>query len=334
MSSWLLVPLITLLVCATLLALAIALGGPAQPPPMTSITAPFAEVDYARLPAVRRVPASDGTPLAYREYLPDAAAPARGSVVLVHGSSADGASMHPLAMALQQAGWQVLALDMRGHGATGVRGRLERVGQLEDDVAALVARVQPRRPSTLVGFSSGGGFVLRHAAGPQRASFDSYLMLAPFIGQDAPSQRPGSGGWVSVGVPRLVALTILQHLGLRAFERLPVMRFALDEEARHRLTPSYDLNLATNFRPRPDWRADMRAVDRPIAIVAGARDEAFLPERYEPVLRQLDLEWPVRLVPGVGHVGITLEPEAMAVVAESVARLQSETGDAASTPRR
>jgi alpha-beta hydrolase superfamily lysophospholipase len=40
---------------------------------------------------------------------------------------------------------------------------------------SFVQAVQPPSPSTLIGFSSGGGFVLRFAASEMQSAFDSYL---------------------------------------------------------------------------------------------------------------------------------------------------------------
>ena len=110
--------------------------------------------------------------------------------------------MHPMATALATAGIHVYALDVRGHGDSGPKGHIAFIGQLESDLQLFVKAVQPPRPSTLIGFSSGGGFVLRVAASEMQSSFDSYLLLSPYLGHTAPNYRPDSGGWVAVGVPR------------------------------------------------------------------------------------------------------------------------------------
>jgi alpha-beta hydrolase superfamily lysophospholipase len=124
----------------------------------------------------------------------------------------------------------VYALDIRGHGASVPKGQIAFIGQLESDLQSFVQAVQPPSPSTLIGFSSGGGFVLRVAASEMQSAFDSYLLLAPYLGHTAPNYRPDSGGWVSVGVPRIVALNALNAVGIRYWKDLPVLRFALTEE--------------------------------------------------------------------------------------------------------
>jgi hypothetical protein len=177
-------------------------------------------------------------------------------------------------------------------------------------------RTQPfAGPSTLLGFSSGGGFVLRLAGGEHGALFDRYLLLAPFLHHDAPTNRPSDGGWVSVGLPRIVALTALNTLHLTALNHLPVPRFALDGAVSQQLTAQYSYNLATNFRPRLDWAADLRAAQGDVRVLVGTEDELFRPERYADTFTQAGRALPVSLVPGTGHMGLTLQAEAVRAVA-------------------
>lgn len=313
-------PLVALLLLAGLAA-AIAFGGPGEPPPMASITDPFKDVDYSGLPATRQFAARDGTRLAYRAYAPFGLP--RGSVVLVHGSSASSASMHVLARALADSGLAAYALDIRGHGESGTKGRIDHVGQLDDDLQDFMRSVQPARPATLAGLSAGGGFALRVAAGERQTLFDQYLLLAPFISQDAPTYRADSGGWVRVGIPRIVALSLLDAVGVQAFGALPVSRFALNEQAKATLTPSYSYALASNFRPRADWRGSIRSAHQPMRLLAGEQDEAFHAERYVGLFQAEGKDVPVTLLPGVSHVGLTLQPQAVQAVVAAVQSLQA-----------
>ncbi|MDB5794720.1 MAG: alpha/beta hydrolase [Noviherbaspirillum sp.] len=300
-----------------LLAAAIALGGPEPPAPMTSINNPFKTVDFSDLPPPLRYKAEDGTALAYRHYAPAAGNP-RGSVVLVHGSSASSNSMHLLAKAFAGAGYEAYALDIRGHGASGVKGTIDYIGQLEDDLVAFVKAVSLTKPATLVGFSSGGGFVLRFAGSQRQDEFQSYLLLSPFLSPEAPNYRPGSGGWVNVGIPRIIGLTMLDRLGIRTFNGLPVTNFALSEEAKTFLTPAYSYSLAANFQPQRDYEANIRAVHLPVAVVAGASDEVFVTEKLEGIFRKQGKPWPVTLLPGIGHIPLTLDAGAVSASVKAV----------------
>lgn len=289
---------------------AVWLGGPGTPQAQGTISKAFSAADYGGMPGMKRFAARDGALLAYRHYDPAGSA-GKGTVVLVHGSSATSESMHPLAVALAGAGYAVEALDIRGHGASGRKGSISYVGQLEDDVADFLNEARPAAPRTLLGFSSGGGFVLRYASGPEGKSFDRYVLLSPFLHQDAPTQREDSGGWVSVGVPRLIALQLLTSLGVTRFNDLPVLRFAIEPSLANLLTPSYDFRLEQNFRPRHDYQRDIRSAMQPFVVIAGKNDEAFFADRFAAVFAPAPGLRGVRLVPEVDHAGLVLQAEAL-----------------------
>src|SRR6478672_4067611 len=162
-------------------AFAIIFGGPGTPHPMGSITDPFNSVDFSDLPQLSTFTARDGTMLVYRSYALATSAPSRGSVVLIHGSSATSSSMHLMAKGFAAAGYAAYTLDIRGHGKSGTRGHIAYIGQLEDDLEDFVHSTKLAQPSTLAGFSSGGGFVLRFAGSPRQELFSNYLLLSPWI---------------------------------------------------------------------------------------------------------------------------------------------------------
>ncbi len=110
-------------------AVALVFGGPRDPPPMASINNPFRNVDFSNLPPISHFPARDGASLAFR-YYPGNDSEARGSIVLVHGSSAGSSSMHGMASAFAAAGYPAYALDIRGHGESGTHGKIAYIGQL------------------------------------------------------------------------------------------------------------------------------------------------------------------------------------------------------------
>jgi len=179
------------------LAAAIAFGGPGRLPPL-SRSNPFEAVDFSRLPAVERFAARDGAQLAYRAYGKGNAG-SKSTVVLIHGSSSRSDRMHPLAMGLAGAGYVVYALDIRGHGDSGVKGQIAYIGQLEDDLEDFMSAVRPSGSKSLVGFSAGGGFALRFAGDARRGLFDKYLLLAPLLGPRASTYRPAGRRSVSRG---------------------------------------------------------------------------------------------------------------------------------------
>src|SRR5215468_1978622 len=307
----------------TIFSLAIIFGGPRTPPPMGSFSDPFESVDFSDLPPLSRFAARDGTKLAYRSYPSAASTAGEGSVVLIHGSSATSSSMHPMAKALSAAGYRVYALDIRGHGASGRKSQIAYVGQLEDDLSDFMHAVSPPAPVTLAGFSSGGGFALRFAGGSQQNLFQSYLLLAPFLSPDAPTVRPGSGGWASVGLPRIIAIATLNRFGIHAFNSLPVLRFAVSENTKAILTSEYSYALTMNFGPQEDYLANTRSMHQPFRVLVGANDEVYYPDRFAEVLKQAGKSTSVTMVPGVDHVQLILSPVAFEKSIEALKSLRS-----------
>ena len=296
---------------------AIAFDSPVAPPPMASVSRPFKDVDFSDLPPVTHYLARDGAQLAYRRYAGD---PDR-QVVLVHGSAGSSISMHALAKALTTAGATVIALDIRGHGQSGKLGDIAYIGQLEDDLEDLLTDLDRRHhaaETTLIGFSSGGGFALRVAGGRLGTRFSRFILLSPFLRHDAPNSRSDTAaGWTSVAVPRIVALQLATRLGITAFNGLPVLAFAVAAGNPNHLTPSYSYRLLTNFSPDDDYIGDLRRAQEPLMAVAGTADEIFQTDRLQAALAAGKPGVRVDLVPGVGHIGLTTTPTGTTAIVQA-----------------
>ena len=257
--------------------------------------------------------ARDGTRLDYRAYPGDPS----NVVVLVHGSSGSTASMHPLARALHDGGATVYALAMRGHDGTGRYGDIDYVGQLDDDVVDFM-KTLPAKPAggrrTLLGFSSGGGFVLRFAGGPFARNFDRFVLVSPQLPVSAPTMRPNAGGWVSVSIPRIVILSLLSDAGIHAFDGLTAIAFAVPPNMRNVQTAEYSFRMLRNFGPTPDYLGDLRRAPGPVALFAGGSDELFYSDRYKALLKPVRPDLEITIVPGMGHVDMTVQPAALAAI--------------------
>lgn len=310
-------------IVTAIIALAIVCGGPGKVPPLASVNNPFHGLDKSDIPKIEHYQGRDGTTLGYRHY-PRSNILSKGSVVLIHGSSASSESMHVLAKQFSAQGFTAYALDIRGHGDSGTKGTIDYVGQLEDDLSDFMKTIQPASPSTLVGLSAGGGFALRFAAGENQTLFHSYLLLAPFLSQSAPTSRTDGGGWVSVGIPRIIGLTILNNFGIHQLNNLPVMNYALNDEAKKFLTPTYSYSLETNFRPHPDYKDDMKRVTRPCMVILGAEDEIFFSEKFESAIHEVRPDWPVLFIPDVGHTSLIVNTTAVSTIITNVSKLQEE----------
>jgi alpha-beta hydrolase superfamily lysophospholipase len=313
------------LVAAIAIAASLVWGGPKPLPPLKSIGDPFKDVRFDDLPSLRYFTARDGTPLAYRRYEASVKGKEQGSVMLVHGSSANSNSMHPLAQSLLAAGYTVYAFDIRGHGKSGVKGQVSYIGQLDDDLEDFLHSTQPARPRTLLGFSSGGGFVLRVAGSPRGDQFDNFLLLAPYIHYAAMTNRSGaSAAWAAVGIPRMVSLLLLNRVGVRYFNDLPVLSFAVADSPAANLVQQYSYALTESFQPPDDYRKAIQSIARPAEVIAGGDDELFFADRYRPLLDEAGrTDIPVSVVPATGHINLTLSAAGRAATVAAVRRLDA-----------
>jgi pimeloyl-ACP methyl ester carboxylesterase len=228
--------------------------------------------------------------------------------------------MHAMGKALSANGITTFALDTRGHGDSGVRGNIGYIGQLEDDLADFVAYVRktyPKGPITLIGHSSGGGFALRVAGSPLSGLFRKYLLLAPYLSHDAPTNRPDNGGWAKASVPRIIALTILHRLGIDWFLGLPVVAFAIPENTKDILTGTYSYRLWANYRPHSDYLGEFQHSSAPITVLVGKDDEVFYADKYEDAFKPVKQQVRIAMIPGIGHMAIVSDPAALTALVKA-----------------
>jgi alpha-beta hydrolase superfamily lysophospholipase len=299
------------------------LATPLQPvPELQSISRARATVDLSSLPAIERFQARDGTWLGFRHYGADGAPTGRVAIV-IHGSSgSSGGTIHALSQALATHGVETFAVDMRGHGTSGTRGDIGYVGQLEDDLADFVAVLRntvPSAPLTLIGHSAGGGFSMRVAGSPIQNLFERFVLLAPYLGYDAPSTRPDSGGWARADIPRILGLLALRAIGVNCCEALPVLALAVPPNSEKTLVSTYTDRLMRNFAVRGDFRRDLAAATRPLTIISGADDELMFSDKYAEAVRGAKVAVDVKVLDGINHMGIVAAPKAISIVAEDVA---------------
>lgn len=288
--------------------------------------------DYSDLPPLQSFKARDGTDLGFRRY--DAADGASRLIILVHGSAWHGMQFHKMAREFAYRGLgTVIAPDMRGHGAKALRrGDLDYIGQLEDDVADLIAHLTSRsnNPRIIIGgHSSGGGFVLRFAGSRYGKLADAYVLLAPFLKYDAPTTKPDSGGWAGPATRRIIGLSMLNNLGIRWLNHLPVITFAMPRAVLEgpygdTATTIYTYRMNAAFSAHSDYEADIAAISQPLLVVAGAADESFKAELYEPTISAHTSTGTYRVLAGVNHIGVVEGDEAISAVAEWIERQSAE----------
>jgi non-heme chloroperoxidase len=304
-------------VAVAALACLIVFGTASRPPEMLSVSDPMRRLDFSDLPKLTQFTARDGQALHYRRY------PGTGQnvVVLIHGSSGESSGMHAVAKTLNALGDAVYVPDLRGHGHDGRAGDIDHIGQLDDDLADLVGVIRPLHPQAgliLAGHSSGGGFVLRVAEGQDARLFTRFVLLSPLLAYGTEIYRPNGGGWAAPFIGRIIALRILNRLDVPWFNGLPVVAFAIDPHAAVPLDATYSYRMLANFGAPPDGLARVSTVKHPLAVLIGGNDEIFYADRYAPLIHQERADVPVTLVPGVDHMGMVIEPKALAAVAAAI----------------
>jgi pimeloyl-ACP methyl ester carboxylesterase len=310
------------LVGAAAIAIVLMLAWPVRPPPpLASIHAGAQAIDETGAPDLSRYQARDGTWLADRLY-PAQNGSADRIAILAHGSSASSIEMNVVAKALAGAGVTAVALDMRGHGASGTRGDIAYPGQLDDDLADLVATLRKAHPAarfSLIGHSAGGGFALRIAGSKLGDAFERFVLLAPYLGYCAPTNRPaeGPGLWASPDMPRIIATLALKSLGIDWPQSLPALAFANAPEAKMFVTSQYSFRLMGNYTAPPDWQGAFAHAKGRIIVIAGADDELMDAEAYKRALPPLGI--PLTIVPSVDHIGIVHRPEAIKAILAAMA---------------
>jgi alpha-beta hydrolase superfamily lysophospholipase len=277
---------------------------------------PFNELffDYSGLPKLKGYITRDGTKLSYRHY----SAKSKKAIILLHGSGWHSQYFLPLAEFISSEGLaQVYTPDLRGHGPAPIkRGDVDYIGQLEDDLADFIALIRKNNPSaTLIvsGHSSGGGLAIRFAGGQYGKQANAYMLLSPFLKYNAPTIRSNAGGWAQPYTGRIIGLTMLNNVGIHWFDYLPAIAFNMPKEARDGTeTLLYSHRLNTAYAPR-DYKNDLGAIAQPLIVVAGTADEAFIADKFEPVISQYTAVQ-VKLLPGVTHMGVVVGPEIRIVV--------------------
>ncbi|MGI5952283.1 MAG: alpha/beta fold hydrolase, partial [Brooklawnia sp.] len=125
-------------------------------------------------------------------YYTDTQGPGR-PVVLIHGWPASEKSWQPVATALQQAGYRVIAYDRRGFGASSHAQSGYDYDTFAADLAALLNELD-LVDAVLVGFSMGGGEVARYVAdhGSGRITAAAFIAaITPALDADLPDNPDG-----------------------------------------------------------------------------------------------------------------------------------------------
>jgi alpha-beta hydrolase superfamily lysophospholipase len=278
--------------------------------------------------APRTFSVRDGTEIFARDFSPEEQA--KTTIVLMHGVAGDSAPMNSFAgKMLETSGVRVIAIDHRGHGQSGGKPwAVDHAGQYEEDAADVIAQVRKETPETriiLAGHSMGGGIALRYALNDKLPDVDGYLLMAPLMGGDSPTMQKAAASpeevklgemFVKFRTLRLIGALMLDSVGISAFNNEPILYFnrpSLNGSG----MPGYGYSALQSMQPNApqDYRAALAAIDKPLLLVAGSKDEAFNGPAFEGVIKQYS-KGEALIVAGAMHNGVTHDPRAIERVSQ------------------
>jgi len=309
----------TLGVAATAIAGGTAgcLGG--DPPEGTVEYSVLEAIDWANAPPPKGTTAGTQKPV-FREYLADGDPDT--VLILYHNATLDSRMLTPLASAIAETGVaHVITPDIRGHGPNPIRrGDSEYVGQLSDDLEAVIATANSlQRPTPLDefdtviigGHGAGGGFAAQIGADPLGDSLaDAYLFFAPHLGRLlTPTSRRAFGGWQRFNVHSALVAGLCNGLGVGLYNDTEVISYEMPEAARYGgETRSYTFRLATDLVP--DEHTAITEIEQPTLTLVGSDDEAVIPSAYESVLADTEGSQ-VSILEGLSHLELMAHPKTL-----------------------
>lgn len=282
-----------------------------------------AERDVAHPFETREFVTRDGERINARVY-----GEGRDMLLLVHGIGSSASNQaEPAALLSEATGNRVLAIDLRGHGESGGRPRnIDHVGQYEEDLADIVRELRTdndRAKIVLAGHSMGGGIALRYALSKNAPDVDGYLLIAPLLGEPAPTMRRPTDEeaelaeqYMKVRSLRLIGVSMFDAVGVNLLSSLPVLYLNAPG------MPEYGYAAVMGMQPNPpnDYRAALAAIDAPLLLVAGENDEAFIASAYDQVIREHSRGEAV-LITQATHSGIQTDSRAISVMSQWVASI-------------
>jgi alpha-beta hydrolase superfamily lysophospholipase len=268
------------------------------------------------------VVAADGTRLLVRRWSP--AGEGWAQMLLVHGLAEHSGRYERTGRLLADAGIEVTAFDLRGHGGSGGRrGDVARWTDYLDDIAARLVAVRAEagnRPVVMLAHSYGGlistDYVLSGRPAP-----DLLVLSAPALDDGLPR-------WQHIVVPMLSRITptlaFKNAWGPDALSRDPEVGrlVGLDPGAPDRATIRLG---AFGFAAQKRVRATLSQLAVPTLVFHGSDDRLVPPgatESFEPLPGVTR-----RVYPGLRHETLN-EPEGPEVVADVIAWLRDEVDQA------
>jgi acylglycerol lipase len=251
----------------------------------------------------------------------------RALLLLIHGIAEHAARHAQVATRFAQAGIETHAFDLRGFGASsGRRAYLDRWSQYHDDVedqVAAIRAVSGHLPVVLYGHSMGGlialGYVLAAAARPEP---DLVVLSAPAIAANVALWKRSLADVLGRLTPRFEIANDLPPGGLSHDPQIE-LDYRSDPLNYHSTTARLGMELFHEQARVASRLAQIAALPLPTYVLHGSDDEVV------PVSSSASLEDRENVTrhvyPGLRHE-MHNEPEAAAVIADTIAWIQMQVG--------
>ena len=177
-----------------------------------------------------------------------------------------------------------------GGSSEGNPGDVSYIGQYVDDVADVIKQIKKSKPAgkiIIAGHSMGGGISLRYAMKEGVPDIDGYLLFAPQLGDNAPTNvwpddaaRQQDESFMAIDVSRLIGLALLNSLNITKWHDMPVFFFNLPAEMG---LNKYSFRSTASMSPN-DYKQGLQSVDKPLLVIVGENDEAFNPSAYQTAI--------------------------------------------------
>lgn len=232
------------------------------------------------------------------------------TLLLVHGHPFNRSMWAPQLAAIPEAGWRVIAPDLRGYGQTTVVAGTTGLDVFADDLAALLDHVGVERV-VIGGLSMGGQIAMefcRRYAHRVRGVLLAATFPQPETEEGKRNRRAMADRLVSEGMATYAEEVLAKMLAPRSIAALPST--AAQVSAMMRTTNPEGAAAALRGRAvRPAYESTLADLDVPALVVVGSADAYTTredAERMRDLLRQSELVW----LPGIGHMPNLEAPDA------------------------
>jgi acylglycerol lipase len=270
-------------------------------------------------------PASDGTPLHVRHWAP--AGDSWATVMIVHGIGEHSGRYERTGRLMAEAGLDVHAFDLRGHGLSGGRRvYVRRWDDFLDDVALRLAEVRrPGRSLVLMGHSMGALIALTYTCSDRPAP-DLLVLSAVPLGARTPAWQRVLAPVLSRVAPTMLIANPIAGDQLSRDPAVGIAYFA-DPLVQPRSTTRLGAELLRTMKPA---RAELERLRVPTLVIHGGADSLVPTVVSEPLAGLTGVER--RVLADLRHESLN-EPEGPEVVASIVDWLRPRaTGVATLTP--